>query len=108
MSFELVLTIAAAPAPLKYVNKVLHDDPDMPKFMGKPRPEMDQAWHELLDATMIRFSKEELLLAGNTTSVRHKSGGYIGGLGVSHSLHCIVSLPSTHNPVYPSLLVTNS
>lgn len=79
-----------APAPLKFVNRYLTSDPDTPKFMGEPRPEMDQAWHELLEATMIRFSDEELILSNNATSVKHKDGGYVGGLGISHSLHCLV------------------
>ena len=60
--------------------------------MGQPRPEMDEAWHALLSATAIRFSAQELQQAGNATSVRHKDGGFIGGLAVSHSLHCIVRL----------------
>lgn len=81
----------AAPAPLQYYNKFLAGDPDTPKFVGQPRAEMDKAWHDLLDGTMIRFSEEELSLAGNSTSIRHKDGGYVGGLGISHSLHCIVS-----------------
>lgn len=68
------------------------------RFVGQPRSEMDQAWHDLLQGTMIRFSEEELSLAANSTSIRHKSGGYVGGLGISHSLHCIVS---TH-PRMPS------
>ncbi|KAK8041468.1 hypothetical protein PG994_014475 [Apiospora phragmitis] len=78
------------PAPVLYVNKWLKGDPDTPKFMGKPRPEMDQAWNDLLSATAIRLSSEELLLANNATSVEHKDGGFVGGLGISHLLHCVV------------------
>ncbi|KAH6646655.1 hypothetical protein BKA67DRAFT_524403, partial [Truncatella angustata] len=78
-----------APAPVSYVNKWLKGDPDTPKFLGLPRPEMDEAWHELLSATAIRLSSEELLLANNATSIEHKDGGYVGGLGISHSLHCV-------------------
>lgn len=63
--------------------------------MGKPRPEMDKAWHDLLEGTLIRFTDEELLLANNATSVKHKESGYVGGLGVSHSLHCLVSFSSS-------------
>jgi hypothetical protein len=59
--------------------------------MGEPRPELDKAWHDLLQGTMIRLTKEELLLANNATSLSHKDGGYVGGFGVSHSLHCLVS-----------------
>lgn len=66
-------------------------DPESSRFSGEPRPELDQAWHEMLDGTLIRLSEEELLHANNATSVRSKDGGYIGAIGVSHSLHCLVS-----------------
>lgn len=80
-----------APAPVRYVNRWIMDDPESSRFSGEPRPELDQAWHEMLDGTLIRFSEEELLQANNATSVRSKDGGYIGSIGVSHSLHCLVS-----------------
>ncbi len=79
---------------MRYINKFLTGDSTSSKFMGKPRPELDQAWHELLDSTMIRYSEEELLLANNTTSVPHKDGGHLGGLGISHTMHCLVSVLS--------------
>ena len=63
----------------------------MSDFTGPPRPQLDEAWHRLLSGTMIRFSAEELKLAGNSTSVRHKDWGYVGTLGVAHYLHCLVS-----------------
>jgi hypothetical protein len=75
---------------VEWVNKEIKQDH---RFMGEPRLEMDQAWHELLAGTMIRFSAEEMHMANNATSARHVDGtGYIGGLGVSHNLHCLVSL----------------
>jgi len=77
---------------VRYVNRFFSDDPDTHKFMGKPRKELDEAWHNLLTATALHFSAEEMQQAGNATSVLHKDGGYIGGLGLSHSLHCLVSL----------------
>ncbi len=86
-----IINNETAPAPVTYVNKWLKGDPDTPKFMGQPRPEMDEAWHDLLSATAIRLSEEELALANNATSIRHIDGGYVGGLGISHSLHCVVS-----------------
>lgn len=84
----------AAPAPVTYVNKWLKGDKDTPRFLGKPSAEMDQAWHELLSATAIRLSEEELALSNNATSIRLEGGGFVGGLGVSHALHCVVSCPS--------------
>ncbi|KAK3384841.1 hypothetical protein B0H63DRAFT_542867, partial [Podospora didyma] len=79
--------IPYSPAPMKWISKKL--DPD-PRFMGQPRLEMDQAWYEILKGTMIHFSDEELLLANQSTSVKFADGpGYVGGLAVSHSLHCL-------------------
>ncbi|KAI1415269.1 hypothetical protein F5Y13DRAFT_196625 [Hypoxylon sp. FL1857] len=89
-----------SPAPVTYVNKWLTGDPDTPKFMGQPRAEMDHAWHDLLSATSIRFSEEELLLAENASSIRHKDGGYVGGLGISHSLHCVKRIKQYMHPEY--------
>lgn len=92
------------------MNRHLTRDPDTPSFMGQPRPELDEAWHDLLEGvflhivilccqliidigTLIKYSAEELKKAGNATSVAHKDGGYVGGLGISHSLHCLVRFP---------------
>ncbi|KAK1777757.1 hypothetical protein QBC45DRAFT_329915 [Copromyces sp. CBS 386.78] len=87
-----ILSLHDSPAPVQYVNKWLTGDPDTKKFMGKPRPELDQAWHDLLDSTLIKYSADELFLANNATSVQHKDGGFVGGLGISHSLHCLKRL----------------
>ncbi|KAK3399799.1 hypothetical protein B0T20DRAFT_406986 [Sordaria brevicollis] len=92
--------IPYSPAPVKYVNKWLTGDPDTKKFMGKPRPELDQAWHDLLDSTLIKYSADELFLANNATSVQHKDGGFVGGLGISHSLHCLKRLKQYLHPEY--------
>ncbi|KAK0634752.1 hypothetical protein B0T17DRAFT_622765 [Bombardia bombarda] len=89
-----------SPAPVKYVNRCLTGDIDTPKFMGAPRPELDRAWHDLLEATMIRYTDDELLLANNATPVRHEDGGYAGGLGISHSLHCLKRLKQYIHPDY--------
>ncbi|CAI6338766.1 unnamed protein product [Periconia digitata] len=70
-----------------------------PEFMGKPRPEMDKAWHDLLEGTLVKFSAEELQRA-NATSLEHKDGGYVGGLGLSHNLHCLKRLRQILNPDY--------
>ncbi|KAM7193105.1 protein of unknown function (DUF3328) domain containing protein [Rhypophila sp. PSN 637] len=98
------------PAPVQYVTKMLKHAPDAHLFMGRPRPELDQAWHELVSATMIRFSAEELGLASeheldlaqkNASSlVRHRDGGFIGGLGVSHNLHCLKRIKQYIYPEY--------
>ncbi|KAH8882053.1 hypothetical protein GQ53DRAFT_666530, partial [Thozetella sp. PMI_491] len=87
-----------APAPVHYISKDISDVSEIKKFMGKPRPELDEAWRELLRGTMIRYNEEELLHANNATSIKLKDGGFAGGLGVSHSLHCLQFLhPEYYN-----------
>ncbi|KAI0412118.1 hypothetical protein F5X98DRAFT_382919 [Xylaria grammica] len=88
------------PAPVRYVNRNMTSDFDSPRFLGNPRPELDEAWHELLAGTAISLSEEDLRLADAPGSVRLKSGGYIGGLGISHSLHCIKRIKQYIHPEY--------
>jgi hypothetical protein len=46
------MCLAPATSHLRYLNKYMTQDPDTPKFMGKPRPELDAAWHDLLQGKM--------------------------------------------------------
>jgi hypothetical protein len=89
-----------SPAPVRYINKFLKNGPESKPFMGHPRPELDAAWHELLSGTLVRFSADELHLANYTTSIKHKEGGYIGGLGISHNLHCLKRIKQYLHPDY--------
>jgi len=72
-----------------YTNKFLTSVPDTPNFMGKPRPELDDAWHDLLEGTLIRVTEEELQKAGNSTSVAYADGSYVAGLGISQTTQAI-------------------
>ncbi|CZR53973.1 uncharacterized protein PAC_03856 [Phialocephala subalpina] len=59
-------------------------------IIGEFRPEMDEAWHELLKYSNIRVSAEDLK-AINRTSVKLSdgSGMYMSELNVHHQLHCL-------------------
>lgn len=66
-------------------------------FAGKPRPELDQAWHGLFEKNNIRVTKEDLQFH-NITSLpivgdgRGSESGqeeWVGQLGVFHELHCL-------------------
>ncbi|KAK4659847.1 hypothetical protein QC762_113200 [Podospora pseudocomata] len=92
--------IPFSPAPVTYTNKFMNTDPDTSKFLGEPRPELDKAWHDLLDGTLIYFSEDELKKAGNAVSISREGGGYVGGLGVSHSLHCLKRIKQYLHPTY--------
>ncbi|KAJ4301949.1 hypothetical protein N0V90_004045 [Kalmusia sp. IMI 367209] len=62
-------------------------------FKGPPRPELDQAWHDLLENSNIRVSKEELEKINRTSiELADGSGEYMAGLNVHHHLHCLKSI----------------
>lgn len=60
--------------------------------MGKPGPEMEEAWSNDLEASLIRITDDELAQTGARYSIPLQGGGYAAGLGVSHNLHCLVSV----------------
>ena len=43
------MIVAPAAGHVGYINRYLTRDPDTHKFMGNPRPELDEAWHNLLE-----------------------------------------------------------
>ncbi|KAH9890133.1 hypothetical protein F4778DRAFT_785296 [Xylariomycetidae sp. FL2044] len=94
------VTMPYTPAPVRYVNKDPATDFNSHQFIGDPRPELDEAWHALLSGTGIRLSEEEIKRANATNVVRHKDGGYVGGLGISHLLHCLKRIKQFLHPEY--------
>ncbi|KAL7622168.1 hypothetical protein AAE478_007671 [Parahypoxylon ruwenzoriense] len=58
-------------------------------FAGDPSIELDQAWHDLLEGTIIRVSKEDMDYY-NITSLPFADGnGFASELFVAHELHCL-------------------
>lgn len=57
-------------------------------FAGEPRPESEEAWHQLMSKMAVRVTSEELAVH-NQTSVSLPNGGYLAWLGVFHQLHCV-------------------
>ncbi|RAH80346.1 hypothetical protein BO86DRAFT_390331 [Aspergillus japonicus CBS 114.51] len=70
----------------------LHNNP----FAGKPRPELEAAWHTLFEKNNIRVTEEDLAFY-NATSLPivgaagegAGAGEFVGQLGVFHELHCL-------------------
>ena len=62
-------------------------------FGGEPRPELDKAWHDLLEHTNIRISKVELQNLNRTAIELYDGSGCFGQLNVYHHLHCLVCAP---------------
>lgn len=72
-------------------------------YRGEPRPELDEAWHELLRYSNIRVSADDLRRI-NRTSVQLSdgSGSYGAQLDVYHQLHCLKYIRrSLHPAAYP-------
>ncbi|KAL4404800.1 hypothetical protein CABS03_14595 [Colletotrichum abscissum] len=100
-------------APPKAVGEKTHlevfpiQGPPHGKYTGEPRPEVDQAWRDLLQCRPL------LNLHGSTCTnewvhrwgreheaVKLPDGGYLGMLSVFHELHCIKRLYQTLSPDY--------
>ncbi|KAE8451798.1 hypothetical protein EG329_002638 [Mollisiaceae sp. DMI_Dod_QoI] len=60
-------------------------------YSGKPSPELDKAWHDLLNAENIRIEPEVMSRLGREdVGVRIPGDdGYIGTLNVYHEIHCL-------------------
>ncbi|KAK0609935.1 hypothetical protein B0T17DRAFT_629454 [Bombardia bombarda] len=78
-------------------------------FTGEPRPELDEAWSDLLRSTMVKISNEEMERM-NKTSITMKDGsGYLGYLEAHHMLHCVKRLYQYQNQDhYPELKADGS
>jgi len=63
-------------------------------FSGKPSPELDQAWHDLLNAENIKLEPEVMKHYGREDSgvALPEGNGYIGTLNVYHEIHCLKRL----------------
>ncbi|KAK2015014.1 hypothetical protein LZ32DRAFT_580438 [Colletotrichum eremochloae] len=70
-------------------------------YTGEPRPEVDQAWKDLLQYNNIRVSDDWVHRWGRDhEAVKLPDGGYLGMLSVFHELHCIKRLYQTLSPEY--------
>ncbi|KAI3318835.1 hypothetical protein HD806DRAFT_304120 [Xylariaceae sp. AK1471] len=58
-------------------------------FAGDPSPELDQAWHELLEDTTIRVSKADLEYYNVTSLPLADGSGFASELFMTHELHCL-------------------
>lgn len=67
-----------------FLETKLHNNP----FVGAPRPELDDAWHDLLENSYVHVS-EQTLQKLNRSTIALNDGSYVGGLGVYHELHCL-------------------
>ncbi|MCJ1391626.1 hypothetical protein MMC18_004491 [Xylographa bjoerkii] len=59
-------------------------------FAGRPDPQIDASWHQLLNDINIRVSQTELEEMKQSSVSLPEGGGYLSWLGVYHELHCLV------------------
>ncbi|KAK1984741.1 hypothetical protein LZ30DRAFT_812672 [Colletotrichum cereale] len=66
---------------------------DTTRFRGDPRPELEEAWDELLSAINIRVDGDWFTRmsrnASSAVKINDGKGGYAGMLDVFHHLHCL-------------------
>ncbi|TEA19976.1 Cyclochlorotine biosynthesis protein O [Colletotrichum sidae] len=66
---------------------------DTTRYRGDPRPEVEEAWDDLLSAINIRVDDTWLTKMGRDASTAVKindgKGGYAGMLDIFHHLHCL-------------------
>ncbi|KIM95540.1 hypothetical protein OIDMADRAFT_133628 [Oidiodendron maius Zn] len=70
-------------------------NPSEPVYVGPPTDEMDDAWHNLLTNRYFNITEEEAELTfGKPHGLyKHPDGiGYLIGLDVYHTLHCVEQL----------------
>ncbi|CAI6312384.1 unnamed protein product [Periconia digitata] len=85
------LTFSPATEAIRYEKKRLWRDIDGPNpFTGVPRPELDKAWHDLLEPMTIKVTAEELekFSEGDTSIALRDGSGYIAEMAAYHELHC--------------------
>ncbi|KAJ5657621.1 uncharacterized protein N7484_001270 [Penicillium longicatenatum] len=78
---------------LEYESRTLpvsiHNNP----YAGKPRPELEAAWHYMFEHTNIRVTKEDLdyynVTSLQMTDLNGNGGYYVGQMGLFHELHCL-------------------
>ncbi|KAI9752324.1 MAG: hypothetical protein M4579_005667 [Chaenotheca gracillima] len=70
-------------------------------YNGPPSPEVDLAWHDLLDNMNIALPKSDLDRIGATSiPLPGDQNMFIAGLGVFHELHCLKRLRQYTWPEY--------
>ncbi|KAK8074281.1 hypothetical protein PG994_005180 [Apiospora phragmitis] len=69
-------------------------------YRGDPRPELDQAWADLITHNNVRLSKEELHMMNRTALELYDKSGYYGQLSAFHHLHCLKYICQVLHPEY--------
>ncbi|CAK1367160.1 hypothetical protein CB0940_10477 [Cercospora beticola] len=74
-------------------------------FVGLPRPELDEAWSDLLRPAMLDMPPAEMKKMNKSSVAVKGTGGYVGYYAVFHQLHCLKRLYQwTHKESYQDVI----
>ncbi|KAF4304178.1 hypothetical protein GTA08_BOTSDO08549 [Botryosphaeria dothidea] len=67
------------------------DESNVNAWAGKPRPELEDIWDDLMRGEVFRATREDLEMSrgGIDDSIELEHGGYLATLSVYHELHCL-------------------
>ncbi|KAI9748583.1 MAG: hypothetical protein M4579_007183 [Chaenotheca gracillima] len=88
---------------LEYQAQIFNPNAEITElYASPPSPEVDKAWHDLLNDINVRISGEDLdQLGRKDAGVALPDGsGYLGTLNVYHELHCVKRLKQYMYPEY--------
>ncbi|SMR45908.1 unnamed protein product [Zymoseptoria tritici ST99CH_3D1] len=85
---ELMPILGRRAGALEYELRKYSDFAESP-FAGDPRPQLETAWHHLLQHINIRVSKSDLDDVNLTSLELSDGSGYVAQPSVFHELHCI-------------------
>ncbi|KAK2595877.1 hypothetical protein N8I77_013669 [Diaporthe amygdali] len=95
-------TFTGAPA-IRRNGTVYVPHQDSVRYVGAPSPEIDHAWEQLVGGRYFLITEEEAKATWGTDYRDYWSearGGYVLGLDVFHTLHCLNQIRQKLNPEY--------
>ncbi|KAI1771727.1 hypothetical protein F4818DRAFT_445058 [Hypoxylon cercidicola] len=97
-------TFSPAESAIRYTVEELEYAQTPSPFVGKPRPELDRAWSQLLRSILVRISEDEMKRMNKTSVTLQDGSGYVGYLESLHMLHCVKRFYESRYPEhYPDV-----
>ncbi|KAH7323277.1 hypothetical protein B0I35DRAFT_510442 [Stachybotrys elegans] len=81
---------SSATSALEYGTRVFDEIDDLDLYFGKPTPELDSRWEDLLKYQWLQVPQADMERLGRVEEgIKLPGGGYFGTLAVFHDLHCL-------------------